>query len=164
MKHVFLDFDRTLFNTEAFYTALEHFYLQGIIKRRIGTDFSQFLYEDGYSFMCNAKARGITCYILTYGDKSIQSCKVELSLLLPYCKEVFYVEQGSKASAIKEYVSSLSVQDHCYFIDDTASHLVEMQKNVPRMTLFHMKRKGAKGSEQSQSDFTVIASLEEVGI
>ena len=106
MKHLFLDFDRTLFDTEQFYNSLELAYIEGIVTGEIGADFSKFLYADGQSFIWNAKAAGYTCHLVTFGRRSVQECKFKLSGLESYFDQKFYVEQGSKAEVIKNYLNS----------------------------------------------------------
>lgn len=160
VKHIFLDFDRTLFDTEAFYHSLELTYIGGIIGGQIGADFSHFLYEDVVSFMCNAREAGYLCHLVTFGRRSVQECKVKLSGLEPYFTELFYVEQGSKAIVIKQYLDSGVSCEKAVFIDDTIEHLEQVKTLLPQVVLLRMARPGAKGSEIKDNRFPTRMDLE----
>ncbi len=163
MKHIFLDFDRTLFDTEAFYNSLELTHIEGIIAGQLGADFSRFLYSDAISFMCNAKEAGYSCHLVTYGRRSVQECKVKLSGIEPYFTELFYVEQGSKAEIIQKYLDSGVLCEKAMFIDDSIDHLAQAHELLPQVVSVRMARPGAKGSELVDSRFCVITNLHEVG-
>jgi FMN phosphatase YigB (HAD superfamily) len=106
MKYLFLDFDRTLFNTELFYTSLELKYVLGIQRFPKGVDFSKFIYPDVIPLLNLLKKLGFTICLVTFGERAVQEYKFQASGLAPYFKDVFYVEQGSKAAVIKKYLDS----------------------------------------------------------
>lgn len=164
MKHIFLDFDRTLFDTEAFYNSLELTYIEGIIAGQLGADLSRFIYPDVISFMCNAKEAGYYCHLVTFGSRNIQECKVKLSGLEPYFTELFYVERGSKAAVIKNYLDSDVSCEKAIFVDDTIEHLERVGIMLPQIVLIRMTRPGAKGSEVVEPRFAATTTFSEVGL
>jgi FMN phosphatase YigB (HAD superfamily) len=159
MKHIFLDFDRTMFDTERFYNSLELTYIEGIIAGNIGADFSRFLYPDVLSFIWNVRAAGFCCHLVTFGRRSVQECKFKLSGLEPYFDQMFYVEQGSKAEIIKNYLDSGVSCEKVVFIDDTLEHLEAFVAEIANGQAFRMARPGAKGSEVSNSRFKTLQNL-----
>ena len=101
VRHIFLDFDRTLFDTESFYNSLEITYIEGIISGAIGADLTKFLYPDAVSFLQYCRNADYSCHLLTFGRRNIQECKFKLTNIETYFDQLFYVEQGSKAEVIK---------------------------------------------------------------
>lgn len=162
MKHIFLDFDRTLFDTERFYNSLELTYIEGIIAGNIGADFSKFLYSDALSFIWNVRADGFCCHLVTFGRRSVQECKFKLSGLEPYFDQTFYVEQGSKAEIIKNYLNSGVSFEKVVFIDDTIEHLEAFVAEIPTGQVIRMARPGAKGSEVANNRFSIFKDLDSV--
>ena len=162
MKHIFLDFDRTLFDTERFYNSLELTYIEGIIAGNIGADFSQFLYPDVRSFIWNVRAAGFYCHLVTFGRRSVQECKFKLSGLEPYFDQMFYVEQGIKAEIIKNYLNSVVSFEKVVFIDDTIEHLEAFVAEIPTGQVIRMARPGAKGSEVANNRFSIFKDLDSV--
>ena len=159
VKHIFLDFDRTLFDTEAFYRSLELNHIEGVVTGQLGTDFSHFLYNDAISFMCNARKSSYQCHLVTFGRRSVQECKVKLSGIESYFVHLFYVEQGSKASVIKNYLDKEVSCEKAVFIDDTIEHLEQVRLLLPAVAPVRMARPGAKGSELEHKDFIVVSNL-----
>jgi FMN phosphatase YigB (HAD superfamily) len=162
MKHIFLDFDRTLFDTEAFYNSLELTHIEGIMAGQLGADFSRFLYKDVISFMCNAKEAGYQCHLVTFGRRTVQECKVKLSGIESYFTELFYVEQGSKAEVIKNYLDSGVSCEKAIFIDDTIAHLEQLRLLAPQVVPIRMARPGAKGSEVVDRRFNTVTSCPDI--
>ncbi len=162
MKHIFLDFDRTLFDTERFYNSLELTYIEGIMAGNIGADFSRFLYPDVLSFIWNVREAGFNCHLVTFGRRSVQECKFKLSGLEPYFDQTFYVEQGSKAKTIKNYLDLGVSCEKVVFIDDTIEHLEAFVAEIPTGQAIRMARPGAKGSEVANGRFKTVTSCLEV--
>ncbi len=164
MKHIFLDFDRTLFDTEQFYNSLELTYIEGIIAGSIGADFSRFLYPDVLSFILNVREANFSCHLVTFGRRGVQECKFKLSGLEPYFDQMFYVEQGSKASVIQTYLEIGIPGTVAYFVDDSVEHLSVVATQVPVVTPIRICRPGAKGSKVLDDRFTTIQSLDELWV
>lgn len=162
MKHLFLDFDRTLFDTEAFYNSLELTYIEGIIAGNLGADFSRFIYPEVSGFMCNTKKSGWLCHLVTFGRKSVQECKVKLSGLESFFDQKFYVEQGSKATVMKNYLDSAVSCEKVVFVDDHEQYLRDFIGAIPHGRAVRCCRLGAKGSELPSSEFENIANLDEL--
>jgi methionine salvage enolase-phosphatase E1 len=158
MKHIFLDFDRTLFDTERFYNSLELTYIEGIIAGQLGADFSRFIYPDVLSFIWNVQQAGFTCHLVTFGRRQVQECKFRLSGLASHFDQMFYVEQGSKADVIKKYLDSCVSCEKVVFIDDTIEHLEAFATQFPNSTVLRMARPGAKGSEVVDDRFCTVSS------
>ena len=161
MRQLFLDFDRTLFDTEAFYNSLELTYIEGIIAGAIGADFSRFLYPDVIRFMQKCQKAGYLCHLVTFGRRSVQECKVKLSGIEPYFGELFYVEQGSKAVIIENYLNSGVSHEKVLFIDDTLEHLEDFTQLVSGGVPVRMRRSGAKGSDIEDGRFQTCSNLDE---
>jgi FMN phosphatase YigB (HAD superfamily) len=162
MKHIFLDFDRTLFDTDAFYNVIERQLLIGIDTAIRGFDLGQFLFDDMIRFMCNASEAGYLCHLVTFGERQVQERKVRLSGIEPYFTEVFYVEQGSKAEVIKQYLHSGVSCEKAVFIDDTIEHLEQVKLLLPYIVAIRMARPGAKGSDILDGRFVTVSSLRDV--
>jgi len=62
------------------------------------------------------------CYLVTFGERSIQEGKVKLSGIEKYFDQLFYVEQGSKAIIIENYLKTTTSSEKVIFIDDTVNH------------------------------------------
>lgn len=162
MKHIFLDFDRTLFDTEAFYDSQEITYIEDVIAGARSADLSRFLYQDTLRFLMGCSRANYACHLVTFGRRSIQECKVRLSSIEPYFTELFYVEQGSKAEIINNYLKSLVSYEKAIFIDDTLGHLEDFVQLVPEGIPARMCRPGAKVSEIEEVRFKSYANLDEV--
>lgn len=161
MRHIFLDFDRTLFDTESFYNSLEITYIEGIISGAIGADLTKFLYPDAVSFLQYCRNADYSCHLLTFGRRNIQECKFKLTNIETYFDQLFYVEQGSKAEVIKNYLESYVSCEKAIFIDDTIGHLEDFARLMPGRTPIRMRRPGAKGSDVVDDRFKTCSNLQE---
>lgn len=162
MKYVFLDFDRTLFDTEAFYNSLELTYIEGIIAGAIDADFSKFLYPDVHMFLKNCQKIECKCFLVTFGRRRTQECKLKLTGIEDYFTKLFYVEQGSKAKIIKNYLNKSVSCEKVIFVDDTLSHLADFAESIPEGISVRMCRQGAKGSDTVDDRFPSCSNLDEV--
>lgn len=159
MKYLFLDFDRTLFDTELFYTSLELKYVLGIQRFPKGVDFSKFIYPDVIPLLNLLKKLGFTICLVTFGERAVQEYKFQASGLVPYFKDMFYVEQGSKAAAIKRYLDSAVSCEKIIFVDDMVRHLEAFSQLIPSGIPIRIRRIGAKGSDISDNRFVSVKTL-----
>jgi len=72
------------------------------------------------------------------------------------------VEQGSKATVIKNYLDSAVSCEMVAFVDDHEPHLRDFIKAIPHGRAVRCCRLGAKGSELPSSDFENITNLAEL--
>ncbi len=126
----------------------------------MGVDFAKFLYPEVMSFMCNMVKTGFACHLVTFGRGSVQECKFKLSGLDPYFDEKFYVEQGSKANVIKNYLDSGVSCEKAVFVDDTIEHLELFRNALPGVGVVRIARPGAKGSDIVDTRFETIQKLD----
>lgn len=161
MRHVFLDFGRTLFDTEAFYNYLELKYIKGTEAISDDTDFSNFLYPDVIRFIQNCQSENYLCYLVTFGERSIQEGKVKLSGIEKYFDQLFYVEQGSKAIIIENYLKTTTSSEKVIFIDDTVNHWKDFTRLIPDGIAIRICRLGAKGSDIVDSRLQTCSNLDD---
>jgi len=161
VRHVFLDFDRTLFNTEAFYNHLELTHLEDVNASYTSANFAKFLYPDVIRFMQNCQSENYLCHLVTFGRRATQEGKLRLTGLEPYFSQLFYVEQGSKAEIIKNYLKTSVFCEKVAFIDDTRSHLEDFNLLIPDGIAIRMCRPGAKGSDIEDPRFQTCSNLDE---
>lgn len=159
MKYLFLDFDRTLFDTELFYNSLELQYVLGMQRFPKGVDFSKFIYPDVIPQLNLCKRLGFTICLVTFGERAVQEYKFQASGLVPYFKDMFYVEQGSKAAGIKGHLDSAVSCEKIIFVDDTVQHLEAFSQLIPSGIPIRMQRVGAKGSKLQDRRYISIENL-----
>lgn len=68
MKYIFLDFDRTLFDTDRFYNKLERQeVIGGLCKDNL--NLADFLYPDAIPFLKSCQNAGWKCCLVTFGKE-----------------------------------------------------------------------------------------------
>ena len=167
----FLDFDRTLFDTDGFvaYVA-ERFSLQGekientilsatlISKAEKGClmfepgELSRFLYEDAASFL-REKENAVT--IITFGNKALQECKIKSALHGIPRMSVMYTGDVRKGDFLAPHTH---LHDGALAIDDSRIELEVLSRGCPGLALCEIRRDGTSGDGRWQ----VIRSLAEV--
>lgn len=158
--HIFLDFDRTVFDTEAFYNALEYECMRSTFESGLFTrSLAQFLYDDVLVFL--ETNRNNTLHIVTYGDRSVQEAKVQATGILDHVHHVAYVESGSKATYIRSILKQSRLAVRGVFIDDTNEHLEFTTVELPEVLTIRMQRRGAKGSSIPAGKITAVTNLTE---
>jgi len=163
MKHIFLDFDRTVFDTERFYNAIERAFMLDKDLDVPMISLENFLYTDVTGFLTTAVDKGHKLYLVTYGAREIQEPKFFGCNIGQYFAKAFYVEQGRKVDVVTSHLNELVEPVPCeniIFIDDTLSHLEDFAKELPHTHMLRMCRSGAKGSNMNDERFKIITSLD----
>lgn len=158
----FLDFDRTLFDTEKFYNALE----RGLIMPSdsvILADIGKYLYEDTLNFLESRNKNGDKCVLVSRGEVLIQNTKFESSGLSKYFLHALYVDGNkTKADVIKDYLDKNPTQDKLFFIDDTIKELEGVISSIPKINTVRMRRISAKNHGQEEKNLTEVANFNDL--
>ncbi|MEK7613563.1 MAG: hypothetical protein AAB439_01640 [Patescibacteria group bacterium] len=181
MKY-FLDFDRTIFDTDRFNTevllthplfeekreeiqkviqedqlkSIRWRFLHDFVKER-GITFKErevepYLFPDVLPFLSNHRA-DVT--LVTYGNPAFQAIKVFGAGVKEKFADVYYTDTTAKG----EYLQTKIPADHEFvFVDDTAEHLTNVAQLFHRTSVFEIRRDGGAGSGL----FPVITSLTEL--
>ncbi|MFZ1987942.1 MAG: hypothetical protein WAV21_02835 [Minisyncoccia bacterium] len=168
----FLDFDRTLFDTDAFISRLlEHSTsepasverdeeLGRMLEERMKKgevifppeELKEFVYADVPEFLRGA---GNEATIVTYGNPLLQKFKIEHALKGIPRLSVFYTDQTRKGefltSRIHAYASPV-------FVDDRTIELESVMTHCPAVRVYEMRRDGGAGDGR----WPVIRSLTEL--
>lgn len=173
---MFLDFDRTLFDTDKFYEWIGEnrvLRLTQLTSREIPPpDFSQFLYDDTVAFL--QRVRGThKLILLTYTINIVlQEMKMQGSGILEYFDEVIMVsgENGGlsgKGTAAREFLMRVNEPgwEHV-FIDDSPHNIDEIKRMNPEISCIRIDRvthaQGMLHGELLAPDH-IIRNLNELG-
>lgn len=151
MKPVlFLDFDRTLFDTDQFYDWLGPDRFQRILAITGGTltppDFSEYLYDDTLPFL-KRMSKTHRVVLLTYAVNTVlQRKKIRGSGILPYLDDVI-ITQGEvgdktgKGTAAAEYLDRIGDPgwEHA-FVDDAPENIDEVKRVNPEIRCIRIDR------------------------
>lgn len=169
----FLDFDRTLFDTDAFIAYLNDdrpdtgaagkpseetlaAYLEA--KARAGElafqpgELRRFVYPDVLGFL---RAKGDAAVILTYGNPALQKLKVENALADVADMSALYTGDIRKGEYMK---GRLDAYPSSLLADDKEIELVSMSEHCPQVALYEIRRDGKPGDGR----WPVIRSLIEL--
>ncbi len=150
---LFLDFDRTLFDTERYYLWLGEPRKENnqalIDGARPLPDFSQFLFPDAQDFLTTAKEK-YTIVILSFvkldyspQQPMLQMEKIRGSGVSDYAADII-VTIDNKGKEAKHYLNEHSRMDESFvFVDDEPAHLSSMQAQNPNAVCVHLDRGGA---------------------
>jgi len=144
----FLDFDRTLFDTEKFYNALERAL---IVPGNPVTveDLARYLYADSIPFLEERTRAGDICILVSRGEVVIQKTKAENSAIIPYLSDALYVGPGkSKGDAIQTYLNMHPGTQKSFFLDDTITELEQVAEKCSDVTVVRMRRVTARNAGQ----------------
>ncbi len=154
---IFLDFDRTLFDTERFYSELERSFLllPALLARE--SSLQEFLYPDTLPFLVAHKAHDLV--LVTRGIPALQRLKAEKSGVLAHIPRALFVAEGTKAKAIQEHVASHPLQEPAYFLDDLPEELAAVRQELPNVSVVRMRRLQARTSSLPGLDLPEAADL-----
>ena len=151
MKPVmFLDFDRTLFDTDKFYEWIGGDSVERILKLTSGAitppDFSLFLYADSIQFLRWVRATH-QLVLLTYTvNTTLQKKKIDGSGIVPLLDEVIMVSGGEeglsgKGVAAKNYLLHINKPEWEHiFIDDSPQNIDEVKQINPKIRCIRIDR------------------------
>lgn len=168
----YLDFDRTLFDTDAFIAYLDsRGDLTGIDREaeasistqlwkraEEGTisfepgELAQFLYPDSAGFLRD-KENAVT--VITYGDKAFQELKVKSALFGIPRIAVMYTGLTRKGEYLAPHTH---LHTDAVLVDDTPLELELLASSCPTLSLYQMVRSGGEGDGR----WPVISRLAEL--
>lgn len=168
----FLDFDRTLFDTDAFIDYLktrsdtcalsygDEMTLAGELnmlaeKEELhfaDAELETFIYGDVREFLRSA---GNEATIITYGNPALQKLKIANALRGIPRLSVFYTGDTRKGAYL---TSRLAFYGESLLVDDTVAELEVAEQLCPNLRLFRMNRRGGEPEDR----WDVITSLTEL--
>jgi len=177
---IFLDFDRTLFDTDAFnllilaqpllapHAERVHAFPPGSPERQAvwrelvvlmqqgqvtfsADQVASFLYPDVKAFF---KRHQSDIVVVTFGARIMQEFKINAAL--PSCRDIVYVEAGTKGEAIARWLQGVVPEG--VFVDDRLVELDATHTVCPNLRIFEMRRDGKPGS----GTYPVVHSLSEL--
>lgn len=165
---LFIDFDRTLFDTNQFADWLgedAEARLTAITKGELTPpDFSTMLYADAIVFL-SAVRKNYTLVILTFASlRKVQQLKVEGSGLMGYVDTVIITE-GDKGEEVKNYLLEHKLEGVGHaFVDDKESNIVRMHAANPSVQCFLIERNPSetlmtKGEGKTSPLYIAISNL-----
>ena len=155
----YLDFDRTLFDTDSFYiylagrpelkeaatlpvmefvTELNRLTKEGLLTFAPG-ELSQFLFHDAASFL-REKENAVT--IITYGNAVFQEMKVKSALMGIPRMSVMYTNEVRKGEYLAPHTH---LHTGAVLADDSVVELEILAEKCPVLKLFEMRRDGKEG-------------------
>lgn len=169
----FIDFDRTLFDTERFFTYLNtHPLFKDVYESTQGDrasmvahvlknpefsffkgELSQFLYEDASSFL---REKENSAMIITFGNPAFQKAKVVSAVEGIPRVQALYTGDVRKAVFIAPHLDMYGPTPT--FVDDAPLELDLLQEHCPQARLFEMRRDGGIGCGR----YPVIHSLRDL--
>jgi hypothetical protein len=168
----YLDFDRTLFDTDSFITylagrpelreaaklpemefasELNRLAKEGLLTFTPG-ELSGFLFQDAASFL-REKENAVT--IITYGNAAFQEIKVKSALMGIPRMSVMYTDEVRKGEYLAPHTH---LHTGAVLADDSVIELEILMEKCPSLKLFEMRRDGKDGDGR----WPVIRSLTEL--
>lgn len=169
MKYL-LDFDHTLFDTDAFVRAVR---LSGtkipLVSEEIWGEFvaADYLHNDTLDFLKSKNPTDIiilTMVTVSYGELAFpfQKRKVEQEPILSHVQEIEYVDdvKGPRAA---EIAKQFPPEEPIVFVDDHIEQCLSVKQHVPQCRCFLLVRdRSVIGDVKSIQDIEVVHSLQEV--
>jgi hypothetical protein len=166
MKYI-LDFDRTLFDTDAFVAATQRDGLTSTeyISPDIWHSYTveDFLYPEVLQWLHTknkADVRILTAITPKQGFEAAeyQKAKVEQEPIINLVKHIYYVE-SDKATMMQTIATTGDPDEQLIFVDDLLEHCIAVQAAVPNCTCFLMQRTNSSSAPPPPTSIRVIQSL-----
>lgn len=165
---LFLDFDRTLFDTEQFSLWLGEDYKTRLAAISSGElappDFSTMLYAETIPFLTQMSASHKLVVLTLAASLKLQKRKLDDSGVMPYIDDAIITE-GDKGVAAKAYLEAHHKSGSgCVFVDDKAEKLGEMLAINPEVRCFLICRNTPEITENKEGSigggkYTIVSSL-----
>lgn len=143
---LFLDFDRTLFDTDLFYDWLGEKRFERLLQVSTGEiappDFSVMLYADTLGFLKSMRTHA-RLVILTYDTNAgLQRKKLQGAGVVPLVDDII-ITSGNKGEEAHRYLMGLGESGfHHAFVDDRADFISDMKDRNPGIRTFLIRREG----------------------
>ncbi len=155
-----LDFDRTIFHTDAF----ENEYSDAVaVKKSLWKDgdLARHIYDDTIPFL--EAHTHLTRVLMTYGNKEFQRAKVSGSSISPHFEHEVYTGRELKGETIKRLYGENGHAEPIVFVDDTPYQLESVVAECPEVTAVRIKRIGeTKSLEPSCKGCLEVEDLKEL--
>jgi len=169
---IFLDFDRTLFDTAQFYDWLGHDVetaLEALVEGRVEEpNFASMLYSDTLSFLERARHTH-QLVLLTYTmNTPLQKKKINGSGVTPYFDHVIMTHgtregESGKGLGAKDYLATHHSTGQNIFIDDVLANITEVKRMNPEIRCVRIDRTLSEGVGTDRhtpfSEDDVVANL-----
>ncbi len=169
MKY-FLDFDRTLFDTDAFVVQVEDDEKTDLLSTPQAWQHYQsvpFLFHDAIHFLKDKNPSDITIVtavteVAGKDAHGFQKAKVEQSPITEHVGNFVYVV-GEKGEIMKELTANIPTDETIVFIDDKIEQCLSVKQLVPHCHCFLMVRNPAdSGAVEGVTDMTIVHTLHDV--
>ena len=145
----FLDFDRTLFDTDAFLASLSDDAQQEFAPGEL----SKFLYPDVPEFF---RMHEGNCIVITFGTVEQQRAKIESAMARLPRVQNRYIDTQNTSPFITQMAAAYT--SGSIAAADTAEELEAIAKAAPQVKLFEMRRDGGAGDGR----WPVVHSLTDI--
>lgn len=169
---LFIDFDRTLFDTEQLYGWLEGRDERYLLEEKIkGPDFASMLYSDALPFLKTARDAHFLVLLTSTANPLVQKKKIDGSGVTPYLDDVIMVDgvkgnYSGKGSAAKEYLQERESESGRHvFVDDTLGSVSEVKMLNPKVRCVWISREQSEKKISAPGLFPpddVISTLSEL--
>jgi hypothetical protein len=163
MKYL-LDFDRTVFDMEGLYQAIETYNPDaelGTVASLQGIDLQQFLFNDALEFFATHDQLDIDIVSSGFGltgqwEVAYQIKKIELSGVGSYVRTV-HVVPDSKISTIKRLAREL---EEVVYVDDHPEHVASAVQHIPGLCVVHIDRSGTQPDIPGSFSITKLTDID----
>lgn len=157
---IYIDFDRTLFNTWEWYRMLE---ARSVLwEKPQEWHLSELIFPDAREFLKRYHTTH-DLILLTFGERELQHRKVHAADIEQYFSEEIYTEANKKAPYVAD-ARAVHPKEQIVFVDDDYDHTHETQSLAPDVVVLRMTRKEGKfsfgtGSVKEVSNFDEVAAI-----
>lgn len=134
----FLDFDRTIFDTDRFKSEYAEKLSTSDVAFEPG-ELSGYVFADAAQFLRD-KENAVT--IITFGERELQEKKVKSALYGIPRMSVMYTEEVRKGCFLEPHTH---LHEGALLVDDSPEELAELEARCAKLALYEMRRDNASG-------------------